>query len=293
MTILLLGGRGTTSSRIAPLLHAANIPFLVASRSTSSSSPYTQAQFDYQDEKTYTNILMNAPAKNGLQPVSMVWLVPPPIFDLAPPMIKFVNSALESGVKRFVLLSASEIEKGGPAMGQVHEHLDSLEGVDYAVLRPTWFMGIKLLLYTIPQYFSIKNENKIFSAAENAKIPFLSADDVARVACKVFAKERFDKAEYIILGPQLLTYDQVADTFTNVLGRSITHIRITESEAVKRFEAIGIEINEAQMLASMDTLAKTCPAYTLNSVVKDITGLHAQTLHDFVVRRSSVGPKLG
>lgn len=140
MTILLLGGRGKTASRIASLIHAANLPFLVASRSSSPTSPYRQAHFDWTNEDAYASPFVTA-ATGGMAPISVVYLVPPPIFDLAPPMIQFVGLARQRGVTRFVLLSASTIEKGGPAMGQVHEHLDALEGIEYAVLRPTWFMG--------------------------------------------------------------------------------------------------------------------------------------------------------
>jgi festuclavine dehydrogenase len=140
MTILLLGGRGKTASRIASLLHDANLPFLVASRSASPTSPYQQAQFDWLKEDTYENVFTEA-CKKGMLPISTAYLVPPPIFDLAPPMIRFVDFARQRGVQRFVLLSASTIEKGGPAMGEVHAHLDSLSGTEYAVLRPTWFMG--------------------------------------------------------------------------------------------------------------------------------------------------------
>jgi festuclavine dehydrogenase len=145
MTILLLGGRGKTSSRIASLLHAANFPFLVASRSVAIDHPHKQARFDWLKEETYENPFSVASA-NGTGPISTVYLVPPPIFDLAPPMIKFIDFARPKGVRRFVLLSASTIDKGGPAMGQVHEYLANLDGIEYTVLRPTWFMGMSYLV---------------------------------------------------------------------------------------------------------------------------------------------------
>lgn len=47
--------------------------------------------------------------------------------------------ALSSGVRRFVLLSASSLEAGGPMMGQVHAYLQSM-APEWAVLRPSWFM---------------------------------------------------------------------------------------------------------------------------------------------------------
>jgi festuclavine dehydrogenase len=139
-TVLVLGGRGRTATPIASLLHAANIPFLVASPSTSPDSPFRQVIFDWWDEKTYENAWIKA-SQEGLKPISNIWLAGTGTFDIGPAMIKFVEFASSKGVNKFVLLSATTLEKGGPIMGEVHEHLDSTPGIEYAVLRPTWFMG--------------------------------------------------------------------------------------------------------------------------------------------------------
>jgi festuclavine dehydrogenase len=56
---------------------------------------------------------------------------------------------------------------------------------------------------------AIKNENKIYSAAGNGKIPFISTKDIARVAVHALTDKRLQAVEYIVLGPELLTYDEV------------------------------------------------------------------------------------
>ena len=65
-----------------------------------------------------------------------MYLVPPQTPEMFPPTKSFVDYAIAKGVKRFVLLSASSIECGGPAHGKIHEYISSLN-VDYAVLRRT------------------------------------------------------------------------------------------------------------------------------------------------------------
>ena len=131
MSILVTGGRGNTSSGLSALLHEANVPFVVASRSNDESSPYQQAQFDWSDESTYKPLLQSTPFKAA-------YLIPPPTSDMVERTKAFIDVACSQGVKRFVLLSASVIEASGPAHGQIHEYLTSLD-VEYAVLRPTWF----------------------------------------------------------------------------------------------------------------------------------------------------------
>ena len=51
--------------------------------------------------------------------------------------------------------------------------------------------------------------NKIFTACEDGEIPFISADDIADVAFKALTDEESHNCDYKVLGPELLTYDQV------------------------------------------------------------------------------------
>ena len=56
-------------------------------------------------------------------------------------MIAFVDLAIKHGVKRFVMLTGSETERSGKVhSGAVWQHLEDT-GVEYCVLRATWFMG--------------------------------------------------------------------------------------------------------------------------------------------------------
>lgn len=161
MAILVLGGRGKTSRRLASLLDAANVPFLLASRTISPDVPYNQVQFDWLDPETYDTPFSWASSSSFLgeaeadsTPISAVYLVVPPVMDMVPPMTSFIDFARARGVRRFVVLSASVLEQGGPAMGAVHGYLASLEDVEFVVLRPTWFMGMYTYIHYISVYLS-------------------------------------------------------------------------------------------------------------------------------------------
>ncbi len=55
-------------------------------------------------------------------------------------MKQFIDLAIQKGVKRFVLLSASVADLGdGPSMAKVSKYITE-RGVEYAILKPTWFM---------------------------------------------------------------------------------------------------------------------------------------------------------
>ena len=128
MTILLTGGYGKTSSRLATLLKQESFPVLVASRSGSVPNDIKSCRFDWLDESTYPNPFEAA------SDISALYIVAPQTLDIVTPMKGFIDYALKRGVQRFVLLTASNIECGDPAHGKIHEYIKSLN-VDYGVLR--------------------------------------------------------------------------------------------------------------------------------------------------------------
>ena len=135
-TILLTGGTGKVSSRIATLLSANGNSTLIASRSgTTAPLPHCRGvKFDWYDSATWPTAFSNAT-------VTAAFLVAPPDVECAPPVNKFIDFAIERGVKRFVLMSASLLPvEDGPMMSQISKYLLTLD-IEYAILRPTWFMG--------------------------------------------------------------------------------------------------------------------------------------------------------
>ena len=61
--------------------------------------------------------------------------------------------------------------------------------------------------------FTIGKLNKIITAAQDGKIPFISADDIAEVAYQSLTDEKSYNCDLRILGPENLTYDQVRSHF--------------------------------------------------------------------------------
>ena len=60
---------------------------------------------------------------------------------------------------------------------------------------------------------AIKDESRVYSACGDGKIPFVSATDIAAVAFRALTDEKPHNTSYLIVGPELLTYDQVYSLF--------------------------------------------------------------------------------
>lgn len=143
MAVLLTGGTGKTSLRVARLLQDAHVPFLAASRRGEAGAPagIPAVRFDWLDASTFENPFNhNFPSQEG---ISAVYLIAPEVPDPTPHMNAFIDLAVEKYlVKRFVLLAGASVEKGGHFVGKVWKHLVDI-GVEYCVLRPSWFMGAR------------------------------------------------------------------------------------------------------------------------------------------------------
>jgi festuclavine dehydrogenase len=201
-------------------------------------------------------------------------------------MKSFIDLALQHHVKRLVLLSASLMDVGdGPNFSEVSGYIAGL-GVEWAVLRPTWFMEN----FSEQQYLpSIRDEDRILTATGDGRVPFVSAEDIADVAYRALVDEKSHDTDHLILGPELFSYDevsslpplvdlgltyqtQIAEIFTKALGRTITHIKITEDQVAAGMEQWGIPPDYARMLAGLDTAIKDGKENRLNDVVLKVTG---------------------
>lgn len=244
MTILIIGGSGKTSKPLAKLLHDANYPLLLTSRSGVVDEPYRGVKFDWHDKTTHENPF------NTDQNIDRVYMIGAEAMDMAAFMNPFIDYAVTKGVKRFVFMSATTTPKGSPAMGGVHQYLAEC-GVDYCVLRPTWFTEN----FVAPlRLYGIRDESMMATAAGDGRIPFVSVDDIAEVAFRALTDEKSPNTERIIVGPELYNYDEVAAMLTDVLGRKITHQKMTIEEARKFWQQFVSE-EVAEALLKMELLA--------------------------------------
>ncbi|KAJ7436987.1 hypothetical protein B0H11DRAFT_1936288 [Mycena galericulata] len=108
MTVLLTGGTGKSATPLAKLLLQAKIPVILANRSGDVPAPFKGARFDWLDEATYGIPFEVDPT------IDRIYLIPPPTLGMLPLMKAFIDVSIGKGVKRFVPMSASMVELGGP-----------------------------------------------------------------------------------------------------------------------------------------------------------------------------------
>lgn len=234
--VLVTGATGKTGRRLLAALRGRGVPARAASRRPGEG----RVRFDWTDRSTWDT---------AVEGVGSAYLVSPSgVADPAPLMIEFVEAAMAKGVARFVLLSASLLAAGGPAMGQVHRWLAG-SAAEWAVLRPSWFMQN---FSEGPHRATIRDEHAIYSASGAGRIPFISADDIAEAAAAVLTADRAPNADFVLTGPEALDYAQVAARIGAAVGFAVTHKPVSVEELVARLTAAGLGEAHAKALAAMD-----------------------------------------
>ncbi|KAG6885050.1 hypothetical protein C0992_005499 [Termitomyces sp. T32_za158] len=211
MTILLTGGTGKTALPAARRLRQAGHSVLLACRSGNVPAPYRGVTFNWFDSKTF-NIPFDLDNN-----IDRVYLVCPYASDLLGMVKPFIELAISKGVRRFVLLSSTRQERGGSHTGKVHEYIED-RGVEWGVIRPTWFM----------------------------------ADDIAELVYCALTDEKSHNADHLIVGPDAYTHDEVAAIFSEILGRKIQHVRLPEEQGINFWTALGLPESAAQFMVSLE-----------------------------------------
>ena len=71
---------------------------------------------------------------------------------------------------------------------------------------------------------TIKEQDKIFLPMGEGKTGMIDTRDVGKVIAKVLSEEGHSSMNYEITGPEILSFHDVAEKFSNVLGRKIDYV---------------------------------------------------------------------
>ncbi|RXW19918.1 hypothetical protein EST38_g5934 [Candolleomyces aberdarensis] len=242
MSTLLTGGTSQIGLAIAKRLKAAGKDVIFGTRTPSKVPPeYKHVLLDWADPSTFEN-----PFNSTEYQIDNVYILPPPLaFDALGITKPFIDLTIEKGVKKFVLLSATIVEKGGVVTGGIHEYLGSKPNIDYFVLRPTWF--IENLFNA--QAYSIRGQGELVTVVPKGRIPFISVEDIAQAAFDYFIQGSSTK-DKLIIGPEALTYDEVAQILSEVIGKPINHKVISPEEQESRYTSYGMTPAYAKFLVA-------------------------------------------
>lgn len=119
---------------------------------------------------------------------------------------------------------------------------------------------------------SIRDAGEFVTATGAGRLPFIDARDIGRVAAHLLAAPEAHCGEYVLTGPDALTYDDAAATMSEVTGRTVRHRAVEPERFTDFLVASGYDPGFAAVLAALDTLVRDGTQATVTDTVERLTG---------------------
>ena len=161
------------------------------------------------------------------------------------------------------------------------EHVINWSGVPTVTIRPTVLLENPLFATLAAR--SIRETGRLSLPFGSGRTSPVAASDVADVVTAVLtAPQEHLGAVYELTGPATLDVDELADQYTQALGRTITADRPSYDEWLHDLSEAGLPPHVQQHVATMARLHRQDRYNRWTHTVKDITGHPAQTVRQYV-----------
>ena len=189
--------------------------------------------FDWENRSTW------APVLEGMRSAYVSYFPDLAVPGAAETVGSFAELAVESGVRRLVLLAG----RGEPETEQGEDAVRA-SGADLTIVRSTWFAQNFSEDYWLDHVVS----GEVALPAGDVPEPFVDADDIADVAVAALTDDRHIGEVYELTGPRLLTFAEAVDEIARATGREIRYVPISIEEYAAAAAAQGLPSETVDLL---------------------------------------------
>ncbi len=182
-----------------------------------------------------------------------------------------IDHAVQAGVRRIVKLSARGADLDAPvAFWQWHalieQHLRHAS-TPAVLLRPSFMMS-NLFAATVP----IREQGMLFAPAGTARISMIDPADVAAVAARALIEDGHDGRDYVLTGPEAVSYVGIAQAASAAVGRGVDYADIPPDAAVAAMTGAGVPAFAAQQIVAVFAELRRGVQSETTDAVRRVTG---------------------
>jgi uncharacterized protein YbjT (DUF2867 family) len=220
-----------------------------------------------------------------MEGVERAVLLSPPSNRLVEFEREFVDAAKKSGVKHIVKFSAFGADANAPIgfarwHGQSEEYLKR-SGLAWTMLRPPFFMQNLFGLA------SMVRAGTIYQPAGDGEAGHVDVRDIASVAAAALSENGHEGKVYEITGPELLSFHDIAKTFSEILGRSVSYLNIPPEAAKQSMMQAGMPEWQADGINGLMTGLREGKFVRLTDVVEKVGKKTPTSLARFIAENSA------
>jgi len=196
----------------------------------------------------------------------------------------FIEEAREARVAHVVKFSAIGAHPGSKTFfGRVHGRAEVAlvdSGLPYTILQPTFFMQNSL-----GSADTIQRDGAICNATGTGAAGHVHARDIASVAAAALTEpiDRHGGEIYLVTGPERLTFADIAERFSRILGRSVRHVSVPD-EAYKdaMMRQGGMPEWQAQAVLDLEVRCRQGDFSAVTDTVERVGKRRPTTFEDFI-----------
>jgi uncharacterized protein YbjT (DUF2867 family) len=200
----------------------------------------------------------------------------------------FTDAAKKAGVKHLVKLSSMEAHADARApIPRVHwqsEEYIRASGLGWTMVKPNFFMQNLL-----GAGGTIKEQGKFFLPMGKGRTAMIDTRDIGAVVAEVLTGSGHEGQSYEVTGPELLSFYDVADRFSAVLGRKIEYVDMPMDayrQVLGRFLTNEWHLNAVIQLFG-EIAEEADPVFTTDTV-KQLLGREPKSLKVFIEEHRQV-----
>lgn len=226
--------------------------------------------FDFLDPATFE------PALNAVD--KLFFVRPPQLANPEHDMQPFLQAAKAHHIKQVVFISLIGVEKNPMVPHRKIERMITNLALPYTFLRPGFFMQNLITSHGE----DLRQRHTLFIPAGHAKTSFIDCRDIAAAAAVVLQDPQYLGQALELTGPVALTYQQVANMMTAILGTPISYAK----PSFLRFRRVmlkrGIPKEFVNVMVMLYLITRLGHANHITNTLPQVIGRSAHTMQDFI-----------
>jgi uncharacterized protein YbjT (DUF2867 family) len=276
-TILVTGATGNVGSQVVRQLSSFGVKVRAAVQSKLRAGEIKNTSAELVEMNFNRSETIGAAFKD----IQKLFLLTPFVPDMVDMSKNLVGQAKEANVDHIVKQSAfgSHLEDG-ITMNKLHRQVEKIiesSGISYTFLRPMSFMQNYLGLSD-----SIKTRSVFYQPLGDSKTSFVDTRDIAAVAVGALTKSReHENKAYNVTGPEAVSNYEIANILSEILGRKVTYIDISDDDARKAMKENGMQEWTINSLMELSNFQKAGKASVISKDAEQVTGRKPITFNQF------------
>ncbi|TPN18630.1 SDR family oxidoreductase [Mesorhizobium sp. B2-3-3] len=198
-----------------------------------------------------------------------------------------VAAARQAGVKHLLYTSLPNTEPGSPVLfAPDHygtEQAIKATGIAYTIFRNGWYA--ENLFMALPQILA---SGHWYTSAGDGRISYCARDDMAAAIAAGLASGNGENKTYTLTGPQAYTVAEVATLVSEVTGKPIEVVQLSDEALTEGMKAAGLPDPIARLLVSFDAATRAGDLGMVTDSVETLSGRKPVLLKQFLKANESV-----